>query len=159
MAQAVYHYIKNYSNFGKIGISYDAIGNMIKESLKDVKNVVQIGDANQNHSLDAAVAQTCGKGTVVIQILLHQLGYHEAADQLKESGGESQGEGKQEAIVFTEGSKPGLGLQGCEDGQTDEQLGDNEAGCAKKPGGDQLAALSAVGKHGNQDDGQQKTHK
>lgn len=38
MAQAVYHYIKNYSNFGKIGISYEAIGNMIKETLKDVDN-------------------------------------------------------------------------------------------------------------------------
>ena len=38
MAQAVYHYIKNYSNFGKIGISYEAISNMIKETLKDVKN-------------------------------------------------------------------------------------------------------------------------
>ena len=35
MAQPVYHYIKNYSNFGKIGISYEAISNMIKESLKD----------------------------------------------------------------------------------------------------------------------------
>ena len=39
MAQAVYHYIKNYSNFGKIGISYEAIANMIKETLKDVENV------------------------------------------------------------------------------------------------------------------------
>lgn len=39
MAQAVYHYIKNYSNFGKIGISYSAIGNMIKETLKDVENI------------------------------------------------------------------------------------------------------------------------
>lgn len=39
MAQAVYHYIKNYSNFGKIGISYDAIGNMIKETLKDIDNI------------------------------------------------------------------------------------------------------------------------
>ena len=38
MAQEVYHYIKNYSNFGKIGISYEAIGNMIKETLKDVSN-------------------------------------------------------------------------------------------------------------------------
>ena len=40
MAQPVYHYIKNYSNFGKIGISYEAISNMIKETLKDVDNVV-----------------------------------------------------------------------------------------------------------------------
>ena len=40
MGQAVYHYIKNYSNNGKIGISYTAISNMIKESLKDVGNVV-----------------------------------------------------------------------------------------------------------------------
>ena len=39
MAQAVYHYIKNYSNFGKIGISYAAIGGMIKETLKDVENI------------------------------------------------------------------------------------------------------------------------
>jgi len=40
MGQAVYHYIKNYSNFGKIGISYTAISNMIKETLKDIDNVV-----------------------------------------------------------------------------------------------------------------------
>ena len=39
MSQAVYHYIKNYSNFGKIGISYEAISNMIKETLKDVEKV------------------------------------------------------------------------------------------------------------------------
>ena len=45
MAQAVYHYIKNYSNFGKIGISYEAISNMIKETLKDVSNVT-IGKIN-----------------------------------------------------------------------------------------------------------------
>lgn len=38
MGQAVYHYIKNYSNFGKIGISYEAICNVIKETLKDLKN-------------------------------------------------------------------------------------------------------------------------
>ena len=35
MAQAVYHYIKNYSSAGKIGISYMAISDMIKETLKD----------------------------------------------------------------------------------------------------------------------------
>lgn len=40
MGQAVYHCIKNYSNFGKIGISYNAIANMIKEALKDIENVV-----------------------------------------------------------------------------------------------------------------------
>ena len=40
MGQPVYHYIKNYSNYGKIGISYTAIANMIKETLKDVDNVV-----------------------------------------------------------------------------------------------------------------------
>ena len=40
MGQPVYHYIKNYSNNGKIGISYTAIANMIKETLKDVNNVV-----------------------------------------------------------------------------------------------------------------------
>ncbi len=39
MGQTVYHYIKNYSNFGKIGISYEAIGNMIKETLKDIDNI------------------------------------------------------------------------------------------------------------------------
>ena len=39
MAQAVYHYIKNYSNFGKIGISYEAISNMIKETLQEVENI------------------------------------------------------------------------------------------------------------------------
>jgi len=40
MGQPVYHYIKNYSNFGKIGISYEAISNMLKEALKDVKDIV-----------------------------------------------------------------------------------------------------------------------
>ncbi len=39
MSQAVYHYIKNYSNFGKIGISYTAISDMIKETLKDTENI------------------------------------------------------------------------------------------------------------------------
>lgn len=39
MAQSVYHYIKNYSNVGKIGISYMAISDMIKETLKDVDNI------------------------------------------------------------------------------------------------------------------------
>lgn len=39
MSQSVYHYIKNYSNFGKIGISYVAISDMIKETLKDVENI------------------------------------------------------------------------------------------------------------------------
>lgn len=55
MAQAVYHYIKNYSNFGKIGISYEAIGNMIKETLKDVKNVT-IGKVNCESKEDTFVA-------------------------------------------------------------------------------------------------------
>ena len=40
MGQPVYHYIKNYSNNGKIGIAYNAICNMIKETLKDVSNIV-----------------------------------------------------------------------------------------------------------------------
>lgn len=39
MGQAVYHQIKNYSNFGKIGISYEAIRNMITIALSDVKDV------------------------------------------------------------------------------------------------------------------------
>lgn len=39
MGQAVYHYIKNYSSAGKIGIAYSAICNMINESLKDIDNV------------------------------------------------------------------------------------------------------------------------
>ena len=39
MAQSVYHYIKNYSNFGKIGISYVAIRDMMNETLKDVENI------------------------------------------------------------------------------------------------------------------------
>ena len=39
MAQAAYHYIENYSNVGKIGISYAAMGEMLKESIKDVKHV------------------------------------------------------------------------------------------------------------------------
>ena len=39
MAQADYHYIKNYSNFGKIGISYVAIKDMMNETLKDVENI------------------------------------------------------------------------------------------------------------------------
>ena len=39
MANAVYHYIENYSNVGKIGIAYNAISEMLKESIKDVKHV------------------------------------------------------------------------------------------------------------------------
>lgn len=39
MAQAVYHYIENYSNMGKIGIAYNAISDMLKESIKDIKHV------------------------------------------------------------------------------------------------------------------------
>ena len=39
MAQAVYHYIENYSNTGKIGIAYNAISDMLKEAIKDVKHV------------------------------------------------------------------------------------------------------------------------
>lgn len=39
MSQSVYHYIKNYSNFGKIGISYVAISGMIRETLKDIENI------------------------------------------------------------------------------------------------------------------------
>ena len=38
MAQAAYHYIENYSNVGKIGIAYNAISEMLKESIKDVKH-------------------------------------------------------------------------------------------------------------------------
>ena len=39
MAQAVYHYIKNYSNFGNIGISFVAIRDVMNETLKDVENI------------------------------------------------------------------------------------------------------------------------
>ena len=39
MAQAAYHYIENYSNAGKIGIAYNAINEMLKEAIKDVKHV------------------------------------------------------------------------------------------------------------------------
>lgn len=39
MAQAVYHYIENYSNVGKIGIAYNAICEMLKETIKDIKHV------------------------------------------------------------------------------------------------------------------------
>lgn len=39
MANAVYHYIENYSNVGKIGIAYTAISDMLKEAIKDVKHV------------------------------------------------------------------------------------------------------------------------
>ncbi len=39
MAQAVYHYIENYSNMGKIGIAFNAITDMLKESIKDIKHV------------------------------------------------------------------------------------------------------------------------
>lgn len=39
MAQAVYHYIENYSNVGKIGIAYNAINEMLKESIKDIEHV------------------------------------------------------------------------------------------------------------------------
>lgn len=38
MANAVYHYIENYSNVGKIGISFNAISDMLKEAIKDVKH-------------------------------------------------------------------------------------------------------------------------
>lgn len=39
MANAVYHYIENYSNVGKIGIAFNAISDMLKEAIKDVKHV------------------------------------------------------------------------------------------------------------------------
>ena len=39
MANAVYHYIEKYSNVGKIGIAYNALSEMLKESIKDVKHV------------------------------------------------------------------------------------------------------------------------
>ncbi len=39
MAQADYHYIENYSNVGKIGISYTAMGEMLKENIKDIEHV------------------------------------------------------------------------------------------------------------------------
>jgi uncharacterized alkaline shock family protein YloU len=39
MAQAVYHYIENYSNVGKIGIAYNAISDMLKEAIKDIEHV------------------------------------------------------------------------------------------------------------------------
>ena len=39
MAQAVDHYIENYSNVGKIGISFNAISEMLKEAIKDVKHI------------------------------------------------------------------------------------------------------------------------
>lgn len=39
MAQADYHYIENYSNVGKIGISYAAMGEMLKESIKDIEHI------------------------------------------------------------------------------------------------------------------------
>ena len=39
MAQAVYHYIENYTNVGKIGIAYNAISEMLKEAIRDVKYV------------------------------------------------------------------------------------------------------------------------
>ena len=42
MAQAVYHYIENYSNVGKIGISYTAISDILKEAIKDIKHVIDV---------------------------------------------------------------------------------------------------------------------
>ena len=39
MANAVYHYIENYSNTGKIGIAFNAISDMLKETIKDIKHV------------------------------------------------------------------------------------------------------------------------
>ena len=39
MAQAVYHYIDNYSNVGKIGIAYNAIVEMLTEAIKDVEHI------------------------------------------------------------------------------------------------------------------------
>ncbi len=37
MAQVGYHYIENYSNIGKIGISYDAIAEMVKVAIADTE--------------------------------------------------------------------------------------------------------------------------
>lgn len=37
MSNAVYHYIENYSNVGKIGISFEAIAEMIKITIKDIE--------------------------------------------------------------------------------------------------------------------------
>ena len=39
MAQADYYYIENYSNVGKIGIAYNAINDMLKECIADIKHV------------------------------------------------------------------------------------------------------------------------
>lgn len=39
MANTVYHYIENYSNAGKIGISFEVIGDIVKYSLKTVENI------------------------------------------------------------------------------------------------------------------------
>lgn len=71
MAQAVYHYIKNYSNFGKIGIAYVAIRDMMKETLKDVENIsiTKIGcETNKEQGFVANVAIKVNYGTNINDI-------------------------------------------------------------------------------------------
>lgn len=70
MSQAVYHYIKNYSNFGKIGISYTAISDMIKETLKDVKNfsITKINCETKENVFIANLAIKVDYGTNVNEV-------------------------------------------------------------------------------------------
>lgn len=39
MAQTGYHYIENYSNIGKIGISFSAISDLIKLAIFEIENI------------------------------------------------------------------------------------------------------------------------
>lgn len=70
MAQAVYHYIKNYSSAGKIGISYVAISDMIKETLKDVDNIAitKLGCETKDQGFIANVAIKVNYGTNINDI-------------------------------------------------------------------------------------------
>lgn len=70
MSQAVYHYIKNYSNFGKIGISYTAISDMIKETLKDGKNfsITKISCETKENTFIANLSIKVDYGTNVNEV-------------------------------------------------------------------------------------------
>lgn len=70
MAQAVYHYIKNYSNFGKIGISYVAISDMIKVTLKDLESVsiTKLGCETKDQNFVANLSIKVNYGTNINEI-------------------------------------------------------------------------------------------
>ena len=78
MAQAAYHYIENYSNVGKIGISYNAISEMLKESIKDIKHM----------GLSKAISCEVGKDKVFYVTVFVKIDYgtniNEISEQIQE---------------------------------------------------------------------------